>query len=163
MAIEGDPAGVNRLREGLAAWQSTGSVTYLSYFLALLAEAVGRHGGPEEALRIAEEGLAVAARTKEGLFEAELHRLRGEFLLRCNRDAWADAEACFRQALTTARHQQALSLELRAATSLSRLCRDRGRAAEARPILKDVYGRFTEGYNTSDLRDAKEELELMAH
>jgi predicted ATPase len=163
MATEGDPTGVDRLREGLAAWRSTGSVTYLSYFHALLAEAVGRHGRPEQALCIAEEGLAITADTKEGLFEAELHRLRGEFLLRCNRDAWADAEACYRQALTTASHQQALSLKLRAATSLSRLFRDRGRAAEVRPILADVYGGLTEGYNTWDLREAKDELELLAH
>jgi predicted ATPase/predicted Ser/Thr protein kinase len=162
MATEGDSTGVSRLRDGLDAWRSTGSVTYLSYFLALLAEAVGLHGRPEEALRITEEGLAIAAQTNEGLFEAELQRLRGDFLLRCNRDSWADAEACYRQALMTASYQKALSLKLRAATSLGRLLRDRGRVGEVRPILADVYGGFTEGHNTSDLRDAKEELELLA-
>jgi predicted ATPase len=155
MALDGDPAGVHKLSEGLTAWQSTGSVTYQSYFLALLAEALGRHGRPEEALRIADEGLAIAARTAEGLFEAELHRLRGEFLRRHNRNAWADAEPCYRRALAIARRQQALSLELRAAMSLCRLCRDLGRGAEAQPILAQAYNQFTEGFDTRDLRDAK--------
>jgi predicted ATPase len=160
MAAGGNPAGVDRLREGLAAWQATGSVTYQSYFLGLLADAVGRHGPPEEALRLVDEALAVAGRTSEGLYEAELHRLRGEFALRCNPGAGAEAEDRFRHAMAVARRQRALSLELRAATSFARLLRVRGRGAEVIPLVTDVLGRFTEGFETPDLRAARELISL---
>jgi len=102
-----------------------------------------------------DRALALAGRTGERLFEAELHRLRGEFLLAEDVAAGADAEACFRRAAATARRQGAAALELRAATSLARL----GRAADARPLLADVYGRFTEGFDTPDLADARAVLD----
>jgi predicted ATPase len=161
MAAAGDPAGVDRLREGLAAWQTTGSVTYETYYLTLLAEAVGVHGRPEESLQIADQALAATGRTGEGLFEAEVHRLHGELLLRAKREASVAAETAFRQALAVARRQQALSLELRAAMSLARLLRDRGGSTEAHGILAEAYGRFTEGFHTADLRDAKQILDTL--
>jgi predicted ATPase len=87
--------------------------------------------------------------------EAELHRLHGELLLRqANPEAQA-AEACFQQALTAARHQQARSYELRAAMSLSRLWQQQGKRNEARQLLAPIYGWFTEGFDTADLQEAK--------
>jgi predicted ATPase len=148
-AIGGDATGVDRLREGLAAWQATGSVTYQTYYLALLAEAVSVHGQLDEARRLVDEALEVVGRTSEGLYEAELHRLRGELALRADNRAVTEAGDSFRQALTVARRQAATSLELRAALSLFRLHR------ESRPVLAEVYGRFAEGFDTADLADAR--------
>ena len=103
------------------------------------------------------EALTLMYDTGEGLHGAELHRLQGELLLR--RDAaeakCREAEACFHQALTIARQQQAKSLELRAVMSLARLYRQQDRPAEARPLLTETYGWFTEGFDTPDLRAAQ--------
>jgi predicted ATPase len=153
VAEGGDRAeGVALLRRGLDAWQATGSVTYRTYFLALLAEALAGDGRTADALPLVDEALALVEQTSERLFEAELHRLRGELL---RPTAEAEAEASFRQALAVAQRQGARSLELRAATSLARQARDRGRPAEARPLLADALGWFTEGFETRDLVEAK--------
>src|SRR5262249_19121766 len=108
--------------------------------------------------------LALVHRTGEGFHGAELHRLRGEFLLRQGgaEVTGREAEACFRQALTIARQQQAKSLELRAAMSLSRLHQQQGRPAEARPMLAECYGWFTEGFDTPDLQEARALLEQLS-
>src|SRR5262249_13203990 len=92
---------------------------------------------------------------------AELYRLQGELLMcrEAGEVAWREAEACFRRALALARQQQARSLELRAATSLTRLYRKQGRQAEARPMLAEGYDRVTEGFDTPDLQEAKALLE----
>ncbi|HEY1377859.1 MAG TPA: AAA family ATPase, partial [Gemmataceae bacterium] len=155
-AVGGDPAGVELVRDGLAAWRATGSVTYETYFLGLLAEVLGRHGYTAEARRLVDEALALAGRTSEGLFAAELHRLRGEFLL-AGGDAVgrSRAEGCFREALATARRQGARSLELRAAMSLARLLAGRGQADEGRRLVTEAVAPFTEGWDTPDLRDAR--------
>jgi predicted ATPase len=99
--------------------------------------------------------------TGEALHAADLHRLRGELLLRQEAAdlAWREAEACFRQALAIARRQQARSLELRAAMSLTRLYQKQGRQAEVRPMLAECYEWFTEGLDTPDLREARVLLE----
>jgi predicted ATPase len=156
LAAENDVTGVNLIREGLAAWQAAGSVTYRSYFLALLAEAVAAHGRRDEALDLTDEALAVVERTHEGLCEAEIHRLRGELLLQ---EDQGEAEACFRRALDIAHRQGALSLELRAAMSLHRLGGDRF----PQRLLAEVYGRFTEGFDTPDLVDARTLLREPRH
>ena len=88
-------------------------------------------------------------------WEAEIHRLRGVVLLWQMRPQQAEAEACFQQALTVARRQEAKSLELRAAMSLSRLWRRQGKRAEAYALLAPLYGWFTEGFDTADLQEAK--------
>jgi predicted ATPase len=144
--------GVQRLRRGLEAWAATGSVTYRTYYLGLLAEALGGQGQAGDALRVLEEALALVAQTGEGLYEAELLRLRGE--LRRGRGE-PGAEEDFGRALAVARGQGARSLELRAALSLARLLREQGRGAEARPLLAGVYAGFTEGQDTPDLREAQ--------
>ena len=95
-------------------------------------------------------------------YEAELYRLKGELLLALTAENHAEATACFHHALDIARHQQAKSLELRAAMSLSRLWQRQGKRAEARQLLADVYGWFTEGFDTADLQEAKALLEALA-
>jgi predicted ATPase len=142
--------GIARMRQGIDAWQATGSVTYRPYFLALLAEVLARDDRAAESLPLLDEGLALAEQTGERLFESELHRLRGEALRTVGH---RDAEACFRQAVAVARSQSARSLELRAAVSLARLDPAVGRA-----VLAETLGWFTEGLDTPDVREAREEL-----
>jgi predicted ATPase len=93
--------------------------------------------------------------TKEEWWEAEVYRVAGEIILKSPLSDAAKAEAYFERALAVAREQQAKSWELRAATSLARLWRDQGRGAEAHDLLAPVYGWFTEGFETRDLREAK--------
>src|SRR5207249_4856377 len=110
-----------------------------TYFFGLLAEALGRDGQIEEALRALAEGLALMDRTGEAFHGAELHRIRGELLLRGKVDeaTGREAEDCFRRALALAGRQQAKSLELRAAMSLARLCQEQHRQGEARRTLAE--------------------------
>ncbi|MBI3410580.1 MAG: hypothetical protein HY040_19765 [Planctomycetes bacterium] len=144
--------GAEQLRRGLLDWLATESVTYQSYFLGLFAEVLGAQGQVREPLRLLDEALALAQQTGEGLFEAELHRLRGEIMRHDVNDP--RAEENFRRALDTARRQEAKSLELRAAMSLARLFRDRGQPKRGVDLLRDAFGRFSEGWHTPDLREA---------
>jgi predicted ATPase len=105
--------------------------------------------------------LVVVEKSGAHYWEAELYRLQGDLLLHQTPDA-QHAEACFCQALTTARRQQAKSLELRAAMSLARLWQRQGKRAEARQMLAEVYGWFTEGFDTADLQEAKALLDALA-
>jgi predicted ATPase len=123
--------------------------------LPLLAETYGRGGQAEEGWRVLTEALAAAYNTGERWWEAELDRLQGELLLALSAENHREAETCFQQALTIARHQQAKSLELRAAMSLSRLWQHQDRRDEARQFLVDIYSWFTEGFDTADLQEAK--------
>jgi predicted ATPase len=164
LAVQGASAsGISQMREGLTAWKAAGSETYRTYFLALLAEALGRDGQVEEGLEVLAEALAVMHGTGEGFHGADLHRLQGEFLLRreAAEGTGREAEACFRRALTLARRQQANALELRAVTSLARLYQGQGRGGEARPLLAEAYGWFTEGFDTPDLQEAKALLDAV--
>jgi predicted ATPase/DNA-binding winged helix-turn-helix (wHTH) protein len=151
--------GVSQIQQGLAAWRATGAEGVRPYYLALQAEASAQVGQSEAALTLLTEALAVANNTGERRWEAELHRLKGELLLRQAVSDAAQAEACFKQALTVARCQQAKSLELRAATSLSRLWQHQGQRAAAYDLLAPVYGWFSEGFDTTDLQEAKTLLE----
>jgi predicted ATPase len=152
-------AGVSRLRQGLHDWQATGSGTYETYFLGLLAEVLIRQGRPEEARRVLDEALTLARQTGEGLYEAELCRLRGEVMLggpsTPDGPVLQQAEQDFRRALEIASSQQAKSLELRAAMSLTRLSRVSDRCADAPTILSAVHGWFTVGLETPDLCAAR--------
>jgi predicted ATPase len=156
--------GIAQIRQGSAAMRATGGELYSTVSPALLAESLAQQGRVAEGLDALAEALAVVRAGGVGLWEAELHRLRGELLLRCG-DAGppvqAEAEGELRLALEVARRQQAKSLELRAAMSLSRLYRLQGRPAEARPLLAEAYGWFTEGLDTPDLREAKALLEAL--
>ncbi len=131
------------------------------YHLTLLAEASAQVGQTASGLEALSEALATLPKSAARWWEAELHRLQGELLLQSSRVQTGEAQACFEQALTVARHQQAKSLELRAAMSLSRLWQHQGKRVEARELLAPVYGWFTEGFDTADLQEAKALLETL--
>jgi predicted ATPase/DNA-binding winged helix-turn-helix (wHTH) protein len=160
MAAQGQgAAGLAHMRQGLSAYEATGAAVFRPYYLAFLAEAYGQVGQTGEGLTLLDEALAAVHKTGERFCEAELYRLKGELLLVCSAENHGEAEACFQQALTVARQQQARSWELRAATSLSRLWQQQGKQAEAHALLAPIYGWFTEGFDTADLQDAKALLE----
>ena len=128
--------------------------------LTLLAEAYGKAGQPEEGLKqLVEAELSMQIRN-ERVYETELRRMRGELLVSV-RD-FAVAEASFREAIAVAQRQSAKLFELRAAMSMARLWRDQGKRDEARELFAPVYGWFTEGFDTRDLKEAKALLEELA-
>ena len=154
--------GIAQLREGLATYRALGAQIECSHWLALLAEAYRDTGRPTEGLRPIAEALDHVAQTGIVYYEAELHRLDGELRLHLDAPDEQRAEASFRRALEIARRQQAKSWELRAATSLGRLRGEQGRRMEARDLLAPVYGWFTEGFDTADLREAAALLSELA-
>jgi len=194
--------GIVQIRQGLAAFQATGTGLGWPYNLALLAEAHGNTGQAEEGLVVLTEALAVVDKNGERFYEAELYRLKGELTLQSqtsskqvpdtsrtsqsnstgivpqplNLDPQAEAEACFLKAIEIARQQQAKSLEIRAMMSLVRLrqqqaTQDTSRTTqhEARirldgdhQMLSQIYGWFTEGFDTKDLQEAKTLLDVLA-
>ena len=152
-------AGIAQMRQGIAALQATRAAAHRIYFLALLAEAHGKIDQAEEGITVLAEALTAGEKTGQRAYEPELHRFRGELLLRQAVPDAPQAEACFQQALAVARHQQAKSWELRAAMSLARLWQQQGKRAEARELLAPIYNWFTEGFDTADLQEAKALLE----
>ena len=151
--------GIVRMRAGLAAAMATGARIFEPLHLGLIAEGLALDGRTKEGLALLDEALSRAADTGEAATEAELRRLQGELLQRlgtANADA---AEAAFAQAVGEARRQGSRGYELRAATSLARLWQDQGRRAEARDLLAPLYAWFTEGFDTADLKEAKELLD----
>jgi predicted ATPase len=155
---------ITQIQQGLAAYRATGVMRDRPYYLALLAEASIQAGRTAAGLEALTEALAMLAKNGGYWWEAELYRLKGELLLaqEGTRLQWVEAEASFCQALAVARRQQAKSLELRAAISLSRLWQRRGKRAAAGRLLTEVYGWFTEGFDTVDLRDARALLEALS-
>jgi predicted ATPase len=150
--------------------QATGNEVY--FVLAGLSESYAKAGQVEQGLNLLAEALALVGKTDVRFWEAELHRLKGEMLLMEHQGKerastaqfaqFADVEACFRQAIDVARHQQAKSLELRATTSLCRLWQAQGKRAEAHALLAPIFGWFTEGLDTVDLIEAKTLLEALS-
>ena len=154
-----DSLGPIHLRSGAFDYARFGRALALTHFLGYLAAAYLRAGALDEGCATIDEALARAADYDEHFFEAELYRLQGELRLRAQRtDA---AKTCFRQACAVASRQQARMLELRAATSLARLLHQRGATADAARHLRAVYNRFTEGFDTPDLRDARTLLDAL--
>jgi len=170
--------GVAQIRQGLAAYRAIGGEMMRSQFLALVAEVYGKMGKADEGLVALAEALAAVDKTGERRWEAELHRLKGELTLQkfqvssstfpvtqsksLTAEPQSEAEACFLKAAEIARSQRAKSLELRAVMNLSRLLHQQGKKEEAHRILAEIYGWFTEGFDTADLKDAKALLdELM--
>src|SRR6185503_18580789 len=124
----------------------------------------------EEGLSVLAEALATVDKTRERMYEAELYRLKGELLLMqegsrlevvAQREKREEAEACFHKAIDIARQQQAKSLELRASTSLARLWQQQDKQKEAHQMLSEIYGWFTEGFDTKDLQEAKTLLDSL--
>jgi class 3 adenylate cyclase/predicted ATPase len=150
----GDVAeGISLLRSGSAAYRATGAEAWTPHFDALLARACEIAGQIEEGMTLLDDALQIVERIGERWFAAELNRHKGQLLLRQGHSE--AAEGLYRKALNIAVEQEAKLWELRAAASLARLRRDQGRRAEARDLLAPVYGWFTEGFGTPDLKEAK--------
>jgi class 3 adenylate cyclase/predicted ATPase len=163
LAVQGQgEEGMAQMHQGVGAFRATGAALWCPNFLAMLAEAYGKEGQAEEGLEVIDEALGIIAKTEERYYEAELHRLKGELLLQQSVSDKLQAETCFQQALAIARGQHAKSWELRAAMSLSSLWQVQGKKEEARNLLSEIYGWFTEGFDTADLKDAKLLLEELS-
>jgi class 3 adenylate cyclase/predicted ATPase len=152
--------GMSLLRSGTTAFRATGAELLMPHYLALLAGACEIAGQIEEALTLLDEGLQIADRTGERWLAAELNRRKGQLLLRQGHSQ--AAEELYRKALGIAHEQEAKLWELRAAVSLARFRRDQDRLPEARDLLAPVYGWFTEGFDTADLREAKALIDELA-
>jgi predicted ATPase len=149
---------VTNIRRGIEIGQA--SKLMRPYYLGLLAEALGAAGDKQGALGAISDALSVAKTSGERWWEPELCRLRGELLRSCQEQR--DGEVWLQRSLDVSRHQEAKSLELRAAMSLARLWRDQGKVQRARELLAPVYGWFTEGFDTRDLKEAKALLDELA-
>jgi predicted ATPase len=151
------------IERALAELQAAGSFSYRTYHLGIFAEALAERGQLEQGRRVLDESIDLAQRNGERFWLAELHRLRGEMLLRSSGnglEAREKANHDFRQALAISEEQQSKSLRLRAATSLARLQAQEARGLQdAQRILADVYHQFTEGHQTHDLEQARELLD----
>jgi len=158
--------GIAQIHQGLAAYRTTGAEVLRPDWLALLGEAYRTGGQSEEGLNALAEALELVQKTGGCNREAELYRLKGELTLQSKEGmksgVEAEVEACFQKAIAVARHQSAKSLELRAVMSLSRLWQQQGKKAEARQLLAEICGWFTEGFDTKDLQEAKALLEELA-
>ena len=156
--------GIGQMRQGIAEFLNTGAAVLRPYWLGLLAEECGNAGQADEGLSLLAEARAVVQETGERMWEAELHRLQGELLLKRGA-AWEspltqrEAESWYTQALDIARRQSAKSLELRAAVSLGQLWREQGKHSQARQLVAEIFGEFSEGFETVDLIAAREMLE----
>jgi class 3 adenylate cyclase/predicted ATPase len=145
-------AGISLIRDGARAYRAAGAELWMSHFVALLASACEIAGQVEETSTLLDEALQIVQGTGEHWFAAELYRHKGRLMLRQGHPG--DAEEHYRKALSIAAEQGAKLWELRAAVSIARLGRDQGRCCEARDFLAPVYGWFTEGFETPDLREA---------
>jgi predicted ATPase len=152
--------GSQLLRSGSRAYRATGSEVWMPHYLALVARACEIAGQLDESVALIDDALRIVERTGERWFEAELHRHKGQLLLRQGHSQ-AAAEL-YDKALSIAREQEAKLWELRAAMSFARLRRSQGRRAEARDLLAPVYGWFTEGFGTRDLKEARELLDQLS-
>jgi predicted ATPase/DNA-binding winged helix-turn-helix (wHTH) protein len=158
-AVQQPGAGMAQMRQGLADLRAMGTEHLQPWFRVPLVEACGHIGLVDEGCTLLDDALRITHATGERVMEGELYRLQGELWLMRPADQYAEAEACFQRALEVARQQQARSLELRAAMSLSRLWLQQGKGDEARELLAPIYGWFTEGFDTVDLQEAKALLE----
>jgi tetratricopeptide (TPR) repeat protein len=155
--------GIEELRRGMDQWCAPRAMSLvLPRWLTLLAEAYGRIDQPGVGVPQLEQALMIIEQTGERNYEAEVHRQKGKLLLRQSSAETAEAERCFHTALAVARRQQAKSFELRAAVSLGQLWQQQGKYIEARKLLAPIYGWFTEGFDTADLREARALLENLA-
>ena len=143
------------ITSGITAWRSTGATLCLPLYLSYLATAYAELGQFDDAWRCIGEAMTAMETTKERWCEAEIYRIAGEIALMSPEPDAAKAEAYFERALAVAREQQAKSWELRAAMSMARLWRDQGKRQQAHDLLAPVYGWFTEGFDTLDLKEAK--------
>jgi predicted ATPase len=161
-SIGGASNAVHMITSGITARRSTGSALFEPFYLSCLTRAHVELGQFDDAWHCIGEAMTTIETSKESWFKAECHRMAGEIALKSPQPDAAKAEAYFERALAVARQQQAKSWELRAAMSMARLWRDQGKRDEARQLLAPVYGWFTEGFDTRDLKGAKALLDELA-
>jgi predicted ATPase len=153
--------GIAEMRRGIALGEAAGFARRPRWF-AFLAEIEAKRKGPEEGLKILAEGLALLHSTEERFCESELHRVTGELLMMRDGSNAAQAQSCFQRPIEVARKQSAKSFELRATMGLARLLASQGHRHEARTMLAEIYGWFTEGFETADLKDARRLLDELS-
>jgi adenylate cyclase len=153
--------GLDEMRRAAQRPSESGFAARPRWFVSL-AETCVKSEGPEEALKLIAEGMALMERTGERWFESELYRVKGELLLMQQSADPSEAEHCLSTAIEIARRQAGRSLELRATTSLARLLASQGHREEARSMLAEIYNWFTEGLGTADLKDAKALLDELS-
>jgi predicted ATPase len=153
---------VRAITSGLSAWHATGTTVWMPTYLSYLTRAYVELGQFDEASRCIEEAMIAVQTTSENWYEADLHRMAGEIALTSPKPDAVQAEANFERSLAVARQQQAKSWELRAAMSMARLWRSQGKVQQARELIAPVYGWFTEGLDTRDLKEAQALLEELA-
>ena len=159
---EQDEVGIIQMQQALTTYRASETTSYQEWFLALLAEVYGKHGRSIQGLEVIAEALTLVLHDEGGHYwHPELHRLKGELLLSQSADNQAEAETCFHHAIAIAQNQSAKSWELRASTSLARLWQRQGKRHEAYDLLSPVYSWFTEGFDTTDLQDAKTLLDAL--
>src|SRR5580704_10117625 len=156
---EGTP-GVEAIKRGIDVWQSLGSGLAVPWFLGELAEGLRSIGRCDEALDVVSDALHQTEKSGERQFAAELHRIAGTALMTQGKSV--EAESSFRRAIEIARTQTARMWELRATKNLADLLAKRGERDEARTMLAEIYGWFTEGFDTADLKDAKALLDQLS-
>jgi predicted ATPase len=154
--------GIARIERGIKAWSATRAAVLVPYYLGVLGCTYARAGRPADALPPLTDAISRVESSDERWCKAELHRCRGEVVLQLNRAQGIEAETSFRKAIALAQKQGAKLWELRAATSLARLWAEQGERQKARDLLAPVYGWFTEGFDTADLKDARALLEELA-
>jgi predicted ATPase len=160
LALQGQgEEGLAQIRQGIAGYRATGAALLVPYLCTALAEVADHLGRPEDGFEALAEAHTLVEQQEERWWDAEISRLRGVLLLRQPGTPQADAEPWLQRALDVARCQEARSLELRAAMSLSRLWQQQGKRVEAYDLLTPIYGWFTEGFDTADLQEAKALLE----
>ncbi|MFQ5479617.1 MAG: hypothetical protein ACE5E4_13490, partial [Candidatus Binatia bacterium] len=151
---------IEEMRQLLDAFEAADMKLRRPFSFALMAQWYGGGGQPSEGLALIAEAEEIAEKTGERWSDAEIHRVKGELLLLESKDD--AAERCFHKAIEVARKQQAKSWELVASTGLARLWQRQGKKDEAHKLLSDIYGWFTEGFDTAPLRDVKELLEELS-
>ncbi|MEM7133277.1 MAG: hypothetical protein AAF702_43665 [Chloroflexota bacterium] len=162
MSELGNPVdGLTEILEGIEAYHATDAHVSTPWYLGMAASAQYRLGNIKMGLEYTAEALRLAEDTKDKNFEVELWRLQGE-LLRCCDNSEREAEDSFHQAIDVAQRQHAKLWELRATVSLCRLWQNQGKCAEAHQMLSEIYGWFTEGFDTVDLVEAKALLAELA-
>ena len=156
------PDAVHMITSGITTYRSTGSTVWMPWYLSILAAAYADLGQFDDAWRCMGEAITAVETTKERWHEAEVYRIAGEIALKSLAPGTEKAEKYFERALSVARAQQAKSWELRAAMSVARLWRHQNKPQQARELLAPVYGWFTEGFDTLDLKEAKALLDELA-
>jgi len=155
-------AGITEMLAALDLMRAAGAELMRPYYTGLLAEAYGKAGQPAQGVALIEEAVECMNRTGQHVFEPQLHRMKGDLLLAVSRNTPAEAENFYRHALDCARRQGNKSFELSAALSLSRLWRGQGKHEDARILLAEIYGWFTEGFETRILKEAKALLDELS-